>query len=149
MVNRENINSTILKNGFSGEIDLLTIDIDGIDFWVLDAIHVVWPRVVIVEINPIFGERSITIPYKDNFIKGNDDYYGASLMAYYKMMTKKGYRLIGTNSYGFNAFFIREDIARGTIQTVYPEDCRSHLRFKEDYYVDGFNRISHLTYHEV
>jgi len=148
-VTKENINVLISNAGFGGEIDLLSIDIDGMDYWVLENITVVNPRVVIVEINPIFGLNSITVPYNPEYVRQNNDYYGASLPAFTKLLNNKGYRLIGTNRYGFNAFFLRNDIASGFFPSVSVESCRTHPRFKEQYYQNGFKEIAHMLYIKI
>ena len=59
----ENINQLFLSNSMGGEIDLLSIDIDGNDYWVWKAIDIVKPRVVIMEYNAALGMRSLTISY--------------------------------------------------------------------------------------
>jgi len=108
----ENINSVLSHNGMSGPIDLLSIDIDGNDYWIWEAITAVTPRVVVVEYNAIFGpERSVTIPYDPEFRwAGPDLYYGASLAALAKLGGRKGYALVGCGSNGINAFFVQRDL---------------------------------------
>ena len=66
MVNRDNINDVIINAGFLGELDFLSIDIDGMYYWIWEAIKCVNHRVVLVEANGKFGMRSITVPYDDN-----------------------------------------------------------------------------------
>lgn len=117
-VTAENINSLISEN-IEGPVDLLSIDIDGNDYWVWKAIDVIHPRVVVIEYQDILGpERSVVIPYDPQFSVDkypenatNNNYVGASLRAIAKLGAEKGYRLVATNSYGFNAFFVREDLA--------------------------------------
>jgi hypothetical protein len=113
MVNRENINEIITGAGFRDEIDFLSIDIDGMDYWIWKGIDCVNPRLVAVEINGKFGTRSITVPYDPEWtynLKKYPHYHGASLTAFNKLAKKKGYRLIGTNRFGFNAFFLQNDM---------------------------------------
>lgn len=113
-VTQENINELLEKFGFTGEQDLLSIDIDGNDYYIWNTISVCSPRVVIMEYNWLFGaERAVTVPYKTDFsrksvtVKG---YHGASLAALDKLATRKGYRLIACEAAGVNAFFLRNDI---------------------------------------
>jgi len=108
----ENINDLFVQNGFTGEIDLLSIDIDGNDYWVWQAINVVNPRVVIVEFNSIWRPPiSVVQPYRaDHMWNGRDNYFGASLKAYEKVGRQKGYSLVGVNYGGGNAFFVRNDL---------------------------------------
>lgn len=112
-VTREGVNALIQKYGFTGEVDLLSLDIDGVDYWVWEAISACNPRVVVAEYNWLFGaDRAITIPYAPQFdlsaisVRG---YRGASLAALVHLGTQKGYRLVATER--VNAFFVRNDIA--------------------------------------
>ncbi len=149
-VNRENVNDLILKAGFSGEIDFLSIDIDGMEYWIWEAIDCISPRVMVVEANGKFGTRSITVPYDHNWsydAKVNPHYHGASLTALTKLADKKGYRLVGTNRFGFNAFFIRNDIAMEILPAVTVESCRTHPTRRNDETI--FQRISHLFFVEI
>jgi hypothetical protein len=130
-ITQENVNSILIENGFSGEIDLLSLDIDGIDYWVWKAIDCVKPRVVVVEYQPIWGpERAVTIPYDPDFQATYDDasseYYGASLAAFVGLSTEKGYRLVGCNRYGNNAFFVRADVDESILPGIPPVECFKH-----------------------
>src|SRR4030095_9607966 len=63
----ENINSLILDNGIRRDLGLLSIDIDGNDYWVWQAIDVVSPEIVVIEYNHRFGpDLAVTIPYNEN-----------------------------------------------------------------------------------
>jgi len=112
-VTREGVNVLLEKFGFTGEIDLLSIDIDGMDYWVWEAMTACSPRVVAVEYNWLFGaERAVTIPYSSEFdlgAIGNRGYRGASLAALAHLGRSKGYRLVATER--VNAFFVRNDLA--------------------------------------
>jgi hypothetical protein len=120
-ITEESVNDVVAGNGFGGEIDLLSLDIDGNDYWIWNALTVVHPRVVVLEFNTCCGpERSMTMAYDPSF---RLDYAsppykcGASLSAFVKLGRAKGYRLVGVQSLGFNAFFVRNDV--GT--TLLPE----------------------------
>jgi hypothetical protein len=111
---REKINELIQMHGLDGEIDLLSIDVDGNDYWIWDAIHVCRPRVVIVEYNSLFGpDLAVTIPYREDFYtkKYGKGYHGASLQALTGLAARKGYRLVTVEPRGVNAFFLRNDVA--------------------------------------
>jgi hypothetical protein len=112
-VTREGVNPMLEKFGFTGEIDLLSIDIDGMDYWVWEAVRACSPRVVAIEYNWLFGaERAVTIPYASDFdlsAIGNRGYRGASLAALAHLGRSKGYRLVATER--VNAFFLRNDLA--------------------------------------
>lgn len=116
-ITRENINLVIEKAGFRGDIGLLSIDIDGNDYWVWEAIDIISPRIVVIEYNNVFGkERAVTIPYRPDFDRArahySNIYYGASLAAICKLAGKKEYAFAGSNSTGSNAFFVRADVAQ-------------------------------------
>lgn len=121
-VTAENVNGIIRDNGFSGEIDLLSIDVDGNDYWIWKAIDAVNPRVVVMEYNASFGpEKSMTIKYQPDF-SANSAYHGASLSALAKLALNKGYVLVGCESHGIDAFFVRKDLALGKLPQVQPKD---------------------------
>ncbi len=127
-ITRENINELIRKNGFEGEIDLLSLDLDGVDYWVWEAIEAVRPRVVIAEIQCLWGrERSVTVPYAKDFKAGVVGsfaiYSGASLPAFVKLARKKGYRLVGVQRLGFNAVFVAEGVGEELLPEVDLDSC--------------------------
>jgi hypothetical protein len=134
-VTRENINTLIGDAGFRGDIGLLSVDIDGNDYWVWEAIDVVSPRIVIVEYNSSWGPtRALTTPYDPGFVRGakhySNLYYGASIAALARLGEQKGYSLIGGNSAGNNAFFVRDDV-RGSLAAVAPEVAYRRASFRE------------------
>jgi hypothetical protein len=109
-ITAENINELIAE-WFSGEIDLLSIDIDGNDYYVLDAITVVQPRAIVVEYNAKFPpDLPVVQAYNPDHRWRFTDYYGASLAALERVARKKGYSLVGCNFSGANAFFVRDDL---------------------------------------
>lgn len=114
-ITKENINDLLTNLPFDKEVGILSIDIDGNDFWIWEEINVVNPIVVIVEYNSLFGKNNAwTIPYSKTFVRGpihSDEisFYGASLEALKYLANKKGYTFIGCNSNGNNSYFIRND----------------------------------------
>jgi len=117
-VDADNINGLIRDAGFSGEIGLLSVDIDGNDYWVWEKIDVVSPIVVVAEYNSVFGSRhAVTVPYDKNFNRGRAHsshlYWGASLKALVELGKRKGYAFVGSNNAGNNAFFVRCDRLNG------------------------------------
>jgi hypothetical protein len=110
----ETVNALIEKHGFAGEVDLLSVDIDGNDYWVWKAITVCSARVVMLEYNSMFGaERAVSVPYDPKFSRRDHRfcYYGASLTAMTRLSASKGYRLVAVEPTGVNAFFLRNDVA--------------------------------------
>jgi hypothetical protein len=113
-VTRENVNQLFRENGFFGEIGLLSIDIDGNDYWVWEAINSVDPVLVTVEYNSVFGcEHAITVPYDPAFFRTkahfSNLFWGTSLKALCLLAERKGYAFVGSNSAGNNAHFVRKD----------------------------------------
>jgi len=151
-VDRDSVNELLQEYGFTGELDLLSVDIDGVDYWIWDAITVISPKVVVVEVNLTMSASSVTVPYRPDFVaqwvpladpqgseeaikrpaelRGRGDFYsrfavyaGASLPAFVKLARRKGYRLVGTNSIGFNAFFMRDDVGLEHFPECSAQDC--------------------------
>lgn len=115
-VTAENINSLITGYTGNSDVGLLSIDIDGNDYWVWEAITAIQPRIIICEYNSAFGNtHAVSIPYRASFSKTkahySNLYYGASLPALCHLAQKKGYDFIGTTSGGVNAFFVRKDLS--------------------------------------
>ena len=109
MINSKNISSVIKDFGFESNCNLLSLDIDGNDYWVLKNINLETTDMVIVEYNPLFGSNlSITIPEDDNFDrnKNNKLFYGASLRAMIDLLDQKNFFFIGANKACNNGFFI-------------------------------------------
>lgn len=133
-VTAENVDEILLRHGVSGEIDLLSIDIDGMDLWVWQAINAVRPRVVVIEFQDILGsDRSVSVPYSANFNARDhpanrtmNNYVGASLAAMVKVGKAKGYRLVGVSRMGFNAFFVLDGLAPDLLPEVPAKDCLRH-----------------------
>ena len=113
-VTRDNINDLIAAHGFGGEVDLFSLDLDGNDYWIWEAMTACSPRVVILEYNSMFGpDRAVTIPYDADFNRHRHHtmYYGASLAALTHVAAVKGYRLVAVEPAGINAYFLRNDLA--------------------------------------
>lgn len=135
-ITRENINEVLSESGITGEIGLLSIDIDGNDFWVWRALTAVDPVIVVVEYNHRFGkEAAVTIPYKEDFDRTRSSeplvYFGASLRALCWLAERKGYAFVGCNSSGVNAFFVRKDKKPPFIKEVTPEEGYAEGKFSE------------------
>lgn len=115
-ITKENINSIISNYTKETDIGLLSVDIDGNDYWIWEAIDVINPRIVICEYNSAFGAtKKLTVPYKSDFDRTtahySNLYFGASLASFCHLAEMKGYDFIGTAGAGVNAFFVRKDIS--------------------------------------
>lgn len=123
-ITAENVNKILESVGLEGEVDLLSLDIDGMDYWVWKALDRIRPRVVVCETHNVIPENlAITVPYDPNFVLAIPDYHSASLAAMAKLSAEKGYRLVGSHRHGFNAFFVRDDIGADILPTVSVESC--------------------------
>ena len=112
-ITAENINKIITDNGISGEIDLLSIDIDGNDYWVWKAVNCIQPRVVIIEYNAKFPPPCEWIlEYNPDYVWDWSDKQGASLKSLELLGNELGYRLVGTTTNGVNAFFVKKELAK-------------------------------------
>lgn len=113
-ITRENIDGIITGYTSCRDIGLLSVDIDGNDYWVWEAIGSISPRIVTCEYNSAFGaNEKVSVPYDPAFIRGrahySELYWGASLAAFCHLAEKKGYDFIGCAGAGVNAFFVRKD----------------------------------------
>jgi hypothetical protein len=147
-ITRDNINQAIAEAGITGDIGLLSIDIDGNDYWVLEAIDVVQPRILVVEYNSTFGPTAaVTVPYDPVFDRTrahpSNLYWGASLTALCLVASRKGLAFVGGTSAGNNAFFVRRDVL-GELTPMTPEEGWVDARIRESRdsegkltYVDG------------
>jgi hypothetical protein len=135
LVTRKNVNELISEAGFSGETGFLSIDIDGNDYWVWDAINVISPQVVMIETHNEFGLNNIVVPYDPNyFFPGKHPvYHGASPVAMTNLAKKKGYRLVGANELGFNFIFVKNGIAEKFLPEVSVESVLTHPSVQEGY----------------
>jgi len=162
-VSAQNINS-LLEANMPFSVDLFSIDIDGIDYWVVNELPKKISKVFIVEYNPVFGsEVEVTVPYNENFSREKYHYsnlcYGASLKAYVRLMDQKGYYLLGVNRLRNNAFFINKDYPKstyfpkikeiGNLELTNFNFSESRDKFKELTYLSGNNRIKTIIDCEV
>jgi len=149
-VDRDNINELIRDNGVEGDIGLLSIDIDGNDYWVWQAVTCVQPRVLVLEYNALFGPRAaVTVPYDPGFVRTRAHYsnlfWGASLEALTRLSREKGYALVGCNSAGNNAFYVRADL-RGRLAEKAVESAFVQAQFRESR--DAAGLPTYLDLHE-
>jgi len=126
----ENINEVISKHGFAGEIDLFSLDVDGMDYWLLESLSAVQPRVIVVEYNGIFtADVAMTAAYEPNYSYQEGRASGATLAAFDKLCDRKGYRLVGCNRNCLNAFYVRKDLAPDLFPAVKVQDCLLSARY--------------------
>jgi hypothetical protein len=148
-VTRENVDAIVGGAGLRGDIGLLSVDLDGNDYWIVEAVSAVSPRVLVVEYNSTFGpDLAITVPYQAGFQRRQAHwsclYYGASLAALVHLASRKGYVFVGSNSAGNNAFFVRRDVA-GALRGLGAREGWVASRFRESR--DRRGRLSFLGPH--
>jgi hypothetical protein len=141
-VTRENVDQLITDNGFTGEIGLLSIDVDGVDYWLWSAVTSITPAIVVMEFNALFGpEAAVTVPYDPTFVDAESHYsrvhFGASLGALAHLGKERGYRLVGISSNAANAFFVLNNLADDTLREVSPQECWRAPRFLTSRNPDG------------
>ena len=134
-ITAENINEVLKRNGIKGEIGLLSIDIDGNDYWVWEAIDYISPRIVICEYNSHYGdEHKVSVPYNAEFVRSEEHhsniFYGASISALDFLAKRKGYSLVGSNKAGNNLFFIRDDLMNN-FKILSPKEAYKTAQFRE------------------
>jgi hypothetical protein len=155
-VDRDNVDAVVSSSAHARNPDVLSIDIDGNDFHVWHAVTGISPRIVVIEYNASFGpDRSVTVPHDPVFDRYKKHpsgwYHGASLKAMEHLGRSKGYRLVGCDSDGVNAFFVREDLAAPGLNTVgaaeayYPEWKRTGQSSVQE----QFETIGHLPLEPV
>jgi hypothetical protein len=157
-ITKDNINDLLVSNGISDDIGLLSIDIDGNDYWVWEAIHVISPRIIICEYNSHFGPvAEVATPYEEYFVRDlahfSKIYYGASIAALNSLANSRGYSLVASNTAGNNIFFVRNDLLND-IKVISPIEAYRRSGFREfhdelgqltfDTFEDRLHKISHL-----
>jgi hypothetical protein len=145
-ITRENINSILSESGFDRELGILSVDIDGVDYFVLQELHVWQPSILIVEYNAIFGKgRAVSVPYDPSFLRTRKHfsnlYYGASLAAFVHLLAGRGYALVGVNSAGNNAFFVRKDLLNDRVRQISLDEG-----FRESCFREGRDEKNRLTF---
>lgn len=135
-ITRENIAALLEESGFDKDLGILSVDIDGVDYHVLESLNAWRPAILIVEYNDAFGwGRPVTVPYDPSFIRRqkhpSNQYWGANLPAYCHLASARNYGLIGTNSVGSNAFFVRRDLLNDTVKEVSVLSCRRDATFRD------------------
>ena len=131
----ENINNIIKNAGIPEDIGILSIDIDGNDYWIWKTIDIISPRIVICEYNSLFGQySSVVIPYKNDFTRHvahfSGSYFGASIKAFNDLALQKGYSLVGSNSAGNNLFFVRNDL-KNNFKILSHEEAYVKCQYRE------------------
>jgi hypothetical protein len=145
-ITAENVNNLMAMRRFR-DVGLLHIDIDGNDYWVWQALSNLRAEIVIMEFNSVLGcARPIAVPYDSTFdrVKAHFSglYWGASISAMNHLAEKLGYKLIGSNGAGNNAYFVRADRLNSAIRAVAVERGYRESKFSDSR--DDRGRLTHL-----
>jgi len=128
-VTRENVNEIVREAGFEGEVDVLSIDIDGNDYWIWEALEAVRPRIVVVEAHTELGREDVVAPYEADFDwrRAEGGLVGASAAAFQRLAERLGYRLVGANQYGFNTLYVDGNVVSpDVLPTIEVEELFRH-----------------------
>lgn len=142
---RENVNSVLQDAGLGRELGILSIDLDGMDYHILNSVCGTMPWILVCEYNALMGsEHAVTVPYQPSFNRTSAHYsnlyWGASLAAFQKVADKFGMALVGVNSAGNNAFFVRAAHLPNGLRSLTVKDA-----FKEASFREGRDRAGNLT----
>ena len=141
-ITKDNINQLLSETGFSN-IGILSIDIDGNDYFILEEIDLsrLNPSIIIIEYNSIFGyERPVTVPYRKDFDRNKAHYsnlfFGASISALNYLAVKKGYSLVACTLSGNNAYFVRKDLLSEKVKEASIKSAYKKSLFRESRNLD-------------
>ena len=144
-ITKSNINDLLEETGLEN-VGLLHIDLDGNDYFILKELNIKKynPSILILEYNSLFGiEKSISTPYKEDFYRTNAHYsnlyYGASLPALDMLSRKLGYRFVGCNEAGNNAYFVRKDLLNDNVKEANLKEGYRMSQFRESRNSEGKN----------
>jgi len=147
-VTRENVGDLLAMSRFDKELGILSVDIDGVDYHVLEALSGWRPSIIIVEYNDVFGwELPVTVPYDPAFVRAekhtSNQYWGANLPAFEWLLKPRGYSLVGTNSIGSNAFFVQTELLNDRVKEVAIKQCMRQAIFRDSR--DSRGRLTFLS----
>lgn len=136
-ITRDNITALIQEAGFGPEPGILSIDLDGIDYFIWQQLEWMRPAIMVAEYNSVFGpDRKITVPYDPAFVRFEKHhsglYGGCSLGALNYLAMSRGYSLVGSTSQGVNAFFVRNDLMPRNLRALSVEEAYVVSRLREN-----------------
>ena len=131
--------------------DIFSLDLDGIDYWIMESLDLTGVRVIVVEYNPLFGpKRAVTVPRAETFDRREEHhswlYFGASLRAWLVLLGSRGYTFVGANRQGNNAFFVEsESVGLVPIDRVDDSDLERFIQWNVRESRDREGRLSFLS----
>jgi hypothetical protein len=135
-ITKENICDILEKSGLPKDLGILSVDIDGIDYFVFEQLSAWKPAIYIFEYNSLFGSTlPVSVPYDPAFQRtqkhSSNVYWGASLPAFDHLAVSRGYSLVGVNMAGSNAFYVRNDLLNERVVATNIDDCYRPMSFRE------------------
>ena len=149
-IDLDNIEKILKKINLN--INILSLDIDGNDFYIMEKLIKLNPSLIICEYNPAYALRPITSIYKKNFDRTKEDkdwlYYGCSIKAWEILMKKNEYSMIAISDSRVNVFFIKNNLIIDKSEIITPEDDFVDYDWPEEMGngVDMWNKIKHKQY---
>ncbi len=148
-IDSKNIISILKKNNFLKNIDLFSLDIDGIDYWVIEKLPRNFSKIAVLEYNSIYGPNlDITVPNVSNFDRSKYHYshlcFGSSLKALVKIMKKKNFTFVGCDITRCNAFFVNNKYLK-YIKLNIPDQNKLDI-FTKSNIRESRNKIGKLSY---
>jgi hypothetical protein len=130
-------------------IDIFSLDLDGNDYWILEAANLEHVSIVVVEYNPLFGSKlAVSVPRDDKFDRTIKHYsclyYGASLSAFIHILSQKGFIFVGSNRVGSNGFFVRKDLVT-KVKLNLPTDLSQHTDWRIRESRDNSGELDYLS----
>jgi hypothetical protein len=146
----------VLNYARHGDLGILSVDVDGNDYWFLEKLIPIKPALIITEFNVSFGMRPISVPYDSSFDRTKKhescEYYGASLSAFNHLCSRSNYSLVAISENGVNAFFVRNDLFRDESERLPIEEVRLVKTYPGGSEAPSskiWNQIKHLPYVDV
>lgn len=158
-VNKNNVEDILDKMIYKNP-DLFSLDIDGIDYYLMEILLLagIKPKIIVVEYNSAFGpEKSITVKYDERFdiVKAHPTrlYYGVSVKGWESLLKKYGYVFLSVESNGTNAFFIeKEAFSIDFLNLIkglpFQENFFQYKKFKSGY-KDQFKLIENMAFEQI
>lgn len=159
MITRDNV-AEVDRLALRRNPDVFSLDIDGVDYYVADALLQIGfrPKIFVVEYNSAFGpERSVTVPYKEAFNRHREHpsgyYFGVSVTALRRLFDRYGYRFVTVDANGVNAFFVDPaEFDRAFVDAIrgvpYRENIVQRRESRGDWSAQ-FDQIHHLPLVEI
>ncbi len=131
---KDSLENTLLNEKIDiNSVDILSMDIDGNEYYILKNVEKMSPKLIITEYNP-------TIPPEIDIVPEIDSHLGASAKTLTDLANKKGYELIAITK--TNCFFIKNEYyelfndVETDIKDIFPRNNLSYLI--TNYYGDYF-----------